>query len=120
MEGTSNTTDLVKRASKVKSTFLMSQRAGRGKIINMASIAGGKIGVPTASVCCASKGVIVSLTQALAVVLPPHLKAMLDITPWGRTGETRDITSAAIYLASDESVYVTGLQFVIDGGCSCP
>jgi len=80
MVGKSNTTDLVKRASKVKSTFFMSQRAaremkkqGREKTINMASIAGGNIGVPTAIVCCASKSAIVSLTQALAVVLPPPI-----------------------------------------------
>ncbi len=119
---------------------------GKGKIINLASIGGGTVGFPTGSVYCASKGAIVSVTQTLALELAPYkinvnaispgnvrtpmnehlladpdyLKAMLDQTPWGRIGETTDITPAAVYLASDESDYVTGIQLVIDGGWSCP
>jgi NAD(P)-dependent dehydrogenase (short-subunit alcohol dehydrogenase family) len=137
----------------LKSLFFMIQRAakemknqGKGKIVSMASIGGGTVGFPTASVYCASKGAIVSLTQTLALELAPYkinvnaispgnirtpmnehllanpdyLKAMLDHTPWGRIGETKDIIPAAIYLASDDSDYVTGIQLVVDGGWSCP
>jgi glucose 1-dehydrogenase len=135
--------------TNLKSTFFMCQRAakemikrGEGKIINFASIGGGKIGLATGSVYCASKGGVVSLTQALAVELAPYhinvnaispgnirtamneklladpdyLTMMLDMTPWGRIGETKDVTFAALYLASEESDYVTGIQLVIDGG----
>jgi glucose 1-dehydrogenase len=97
-------------------------------------------------VYCSSKGAIVSLTQTLGVELAPYrinvnaicpgnirtpmneqkladpdyLKAMLNMTPWGRIGETSDVTPAAVYLASDESDYMTGAKLVIDGGWSCP
>jgi glucose 1-dehydrogenase len=51
---------------------------------------------------------------------PDYLKAMLAQTPWGRIGETGDIVPAAIYLASDDSDYMTGQKLVIDGGWTCP
>ncbi len=124
----------------------MKKQGNGGKIINFSSIGGGTVGFPTGSVYCSSKGAIVSLTQTLGVELAPYrinvnaicpgnirtpmneqkladpdyLKAMLDMTPWGRIGETSDITPAAVYLASDESDYMTGTKLVVDGGWSCP
>ena len=122
------------------------KQQGRGKVINFSSIGGGAVGFPTGSAYCATKGAIVALTQTLGVELAPykinvnaicpgnvhspmneHLfaseeytKAMLDLTPWGRIGETSDITPAVVYLASDDSNYVTGQKLIIDGGWSCP
>jgi NAD(P)-dependent dehydrogenase (short-subunit alcohol dehydrogenase family) len=137
----------------LKGLFFMSQCAakemkkqGKGKIINLSSIAGGCIGFPTATVYCASKGAIAALTQALSLELAPfkinvnciapgnirtamneqfladpeYLKAMLAQTPWGRIGETKDIVPAAVYLACDDSDYMTGQKLVIDGGWTCP
>ncbi len=138
----------------VKSLIFMTKAAaaqmkkqGRGgKIVSLSSIAGGTIGVPTATIYCASKAAIKAFTQALALELAPHkinvnciapgnirspmnehlladpdyLKAMLDQTPWGRIGVTDDIVPAVIYLASEDADYITGQQMVIDGGCSCP
>jgi len=114
----------------------------KGKIISMSSVAGAVIGVPGMAAYCATKGAILSLSRALAVELAPHKinvnvispgniltpmnqdmfadpeyeKAMLAVTPLKRIGDPADITPAAVFLASDESDYMTGQQLVIDGG----
>ena len=114
----------------------------KGKIVNFSSIGGGVIGFPGGSAYCSSKGAIVSLTQALALELAPsninvnaispgniltamnqqmfeneeYKRKILDITPSRRIGLPRDITYGALYLASDESDYVTGIQLIVDGG----
>jgi NAD(P)-dependent dehydrogenase (short-subunit alcohol dehydrogenase family) len=136
----------------LKSLFFLSQQVARvmksqekGKIINIASEGGGKTGFAEGVPYCASKGAVVSLTQALAVELAPFqinvnaispgtirtpmnknllennpefLKSELEGTPLGRVGEVGDIVPAAVYLASNESDFVTGIQIVVDGGFS--
>jgi len=115
---------------------------GKGKIISMSSVAGAVIGVPGMAAYCASKGAILSLSRALAVELAPYKinvnvispgniltpmnqdlftdrdfeKTMLAITPLKRIGSPADIAPAAVYLASEDSDYLTGQQIVIDGG----
>ncbi len=48
--------------------------------------------------------------------LPEAEAALLRLIPYGRIGETKDIGPAAVWLASDESDYITGATLYIDGG----
>lgn len=137
--------------TNLKTQFFMCQKAAlvmkkqnRGKIICMASIAGGTSGYPSLVAYGASKGGVYAMVMALAVELAPyqinvntispgnietpmndHLMAdaaykekMVAITPLGRNGQTKDITPAAVYLACEDSDYMSGRQMVIDGGTS--
>lgn len=120
-------------------------RGGRhATIINMASIAGLK-GGPGMTVYSASKGAVIAFTKALAQELAPairvnsvspgwidtpfnqaaidfmhgkdNLEAFVHATvPLQRQGHPQEIAPIFVYLASDESSYVTGQTVVIDGG----
>ena len=112
-----------------------------GKIINIASTAG-LIGVPEHAAYCASKGGLLTLTKTLALELGPHniqvnaicpaivmtpmgrqvwdhpgvREPALEKLPVGRFGKEVDISAAVVYLASSASDWMTGSQFVVDGG----
>jgi glucose 1-dehydrogenase len=47
---------------------------------------------------------------------PEAEKRLLTLIPYGRVGEPDDIARAALFLASDESDYVTGTTLFVDGG----
>jgi NAD(P)-dependent dehydrogenase (short-subunit alcohol dehydrogenase family) len=47
---------------------------------------------------------------------PTGLAKLLEMYPLGRIGTTRDVASCALFLASDESAFVTGSVYVVDGG----
>jgi len=118
------------------------QRAGGGSIINTASFVA-LVGAATPQLAyTASKGAVLALTRELAVVHarqsirvnalcpgPLRTKLLMDFldteekrhrrlvhVPMGRFGEAREMAEAALYLASDESSYVTGTEFLVDGG----
>ena len=116
-------------------------KQGKGRIIMISSELA-LAGVPNLSAYSSSKGAILSLTRAVAVELAPHhitVNAILPGTvetdlnrdkfgdpewraeilkrfPLGRFGMPEDIAAAAVYLASDESDWMTGQYMVIDGG----
>ncbi len=48
--------------------------------------------------------------------LPPVKQALIDKTPMGRLGTPEDLTGAAVFFASDDSLYCTGSELAVDGG----
>lgn len=112
-----------------------------GKIISIASIAG-EVGFMNSSAYCASKAGIINLTRELAMELSPHninvnvvapgviatkmtedmlkdkkaKEVLLANTPLGRMGNPEEIGKAAIFLASNDSNFITGHTLVVDGG----
>lgn len=119
----------------------MRERGIRGSIINMTSILG-TVGFKGAGAYCASKGGVNQLTRTVALemanegirvnaIAPGFIKtemtkgmqdnesannAISSATPLGHMGEPDDIAYAAVYLASDESKYITGSILYVDGG----
>ena len=118
-----------------------------GSIINVASV-GGVVGIRDRVAYCTSKFAVVGLTKSMALdhaldgvrvncicpgrvetpfvakrlaEYPDPVQARREMTasqPVGRMGRPDEIAAAALYLASDESSFVTGSALMIDGGWS--
>ena len=121
---------------------------GKGTIVNMSSVASSIKGVPNRFVYGATKAAVIGLTKALAAdfvgkgircnaicpgtVDTPSLNdrmrqqgdyekaraAFIARQPMGRMAKPEEIAALVVYLASEESAFITGQTFVIDGGWS--
>ena len=125
----------------VKAALPYMKASGGGSIVNISSMAG-IVGVPGISAYTASKGAVRLLTKSIAVEYGAHnircnsvhpgyietemisgllanseaMTNRLAITPLGIFATAHDVALSVLYLASDESRYVTGSELVIDGG----
>ncbi|MEL0210395.1 MAG: glucose 1-dehydrogenase [Novosphingobium sp.] len=118
------------------------QRAGGGSIVNISSISGivAIYGTPNVAYA-ASKFAVRGITKQVAIeygkdgiransVHPGYIKTkmMTDAlddegikiasasVPIGRVGEVEDVSNLVVFLASDESGFITGSEYIIDGG----
>jgi 2-keto-3-deoxy-L-fuconate dehydrogenase len=119
---------------------------GGGSILNMSSVASSVVGVPNRFVYGASKAAVIGLTKSVAAdfvtrgircnaICPgtidsPSLQERLRATgdyeaarkvfterqPMGRLGTAEEVAELCVFLASDESAFMTGTISVIDGG----
>ena len=117
------------------------RRRGGGVIVHTASVQGLQ-SMPGVPAYAASKGGILSLTRQMSLDYarenirvnalcpgPLHTKMLMDFLdteekkqrrlvhiPMGRFGVAAEMAKAALFLASDDSTYVTGTEFLVDGG----
>jgi 3alpha(or 20beta)-hydroxysteroid dehydrogenase len=119
------------------------KRAGGGSIVNLSSVEGLR-GLPRLTAYTASKFAVRGMTKAAAVELgkyqirvnsvhpgfidTPMTRAQglegVDVdklfrnVPLRRAGTPEDVASLVVFLASDESAYCTGAEFIVDGGAT--
>ena len=114
--------------------------AGAGCIVNLSSV-GGQFGGPKAPHYAAAKAAVLAFTKSSARLLAPYhvrvnaiapgfiktdmiaevlertpTEELLENIPLGRIGEPVDVASAAVYLASEESSFLTGQVLNVNGG----
>ena len=130
----------------VRGVFLASQivirhwleREIKGAIVNLASI-GAAVAFVDSSAYCTTKGAVATLTRCIAleygprgiransmapgIIDTPMLPSQEDNEDWAnnriplrRLGQPQDVADLALFLASDESRYITGEMIFVDGG----
>ena len=116
------------------------KKVGAGSIINVSSIAALRVGSGASDAYTAAKGGIATMTRTLAIehaefqircncifpgaiktplagpFTPEYEEAVKSHVPLGRWGQPEDIAKMALFLACDDSSWVTGQFFVVDGG----
>ena len=126
-------------ATNLTSAFLLAReaepllRAAKGSIVTIGSTRA-HMSEPNTEAYAASKGGLVALTHALAMSLGPDVRVNCISPGWiytkgvalrpedhsqhpaGRVGTPDDIASLVAWLVGDESGFVTGAEFVVDGG----
>jgi NAD(P)-dependent dehydrogenase (short-subunit alcohol dehydrogenase family) len=135
----------------LKGEFLCAQAAAKemmknkwGRIINIASVASGQVGVGIAggSHYTASKGGIIGMSETLAIELAPYginvsvvapgaintpmvqsanmpkevMDGLMSAIPLKRVGKAEEVANMVVFLASEDSSYITGATFYVDGG----
>jgi hypothetical protein len=125
--------------TNLTSTFLLARaaegmlRAARGAVVTIAS-SRARMSEPHTESYAASKGGLVALTHALAISLGPEIRVNCISPGWiltkgpeptpeehafhpaGRVGRVEDIAALAAFLVGPESGFITGAEFVVDGG----
>ncbi|HEY3329028.1 MAG TPA: SDR family NAD(P)-dependent oxidoreductase [Capsulimonadaceae bacterium] len=103
-----------------------------GKIVNVTSIAA-SVGIPRLAVYAASKGALVSFTKSLAMEVGPSGININCVSPGlvaleseplvpcngtflGRKGSPDEFATVIVFLASDEASFITGAEYLVDGG----
>jgi NAD(P)-dependent dehydrogenase (short-subunit alcohol dehydrogenase family) len=112
-----------------------------GSVIFISSIAG-RVGFPSSTAYCGTKGAVELMTKSLAMELAPigvrvnaiapgnihtrmnerffesedYNRSMIERTPFGRVGVVEDIAPVAVFLASDAARYIHGESILVDGG----
>ncbi|RLE46582.1 beta-ketoacyl-ACP reductase [Candidatus Woesearchaeota archaeon] len=124
--------------SQTAAKVMLKQKSG--KIISLSSIAG-QTAFPGLAAYCASKAGIINLTKAMALELAPYVnvnaiapgviktkmtepflnnqevkKQFLEKIPLGRIGKPEEIAKTAVFLASNDSSFMTGETVFVDGG----
>jgi NAD(P)-dependent dehydrogenase (short-subunit alcohol dehydrogenase family) len=127
-------------------SYWMAQACGRvmepgASIVNVGSVLGSRSGGLPQAAYAASKAAIIGLTRDLAQQWtgrkgirvnalapgffetemtdeypPGYLAQVVERVPAGRVGEGRELAAAAVFLASDEAAYITGVLLPVDGG----
>ena len=125
----------------MQACYALLKRSGGGSIVNISSVAGQK-GVPGASAYGASKWAIRGMTKTAALefgrakirvnaicpgsILTPMIapeafpgvdqQAFWESLPIPRAGEAEEVAKIVLFLACDDSAYVTGTEITVDGG----
>ncbi|KAF2092027.1 NAD(P)-binding protein [Saccharata proteae CBS 121410] len=131
-------------AQMLKQDPVPGDRGDKGWVVNIASVQG-LLAYKGTPAYAASKGAVVALTRQLALDYAPErihvnslcpgflrtamtqniqndaetLRVINDAHPFGGMGDVEDVARAAVFLASDDARWVTGVPLPVDGGYSC-